>query len=183
MKKFLIILVAISALAILSCNSSPAPATNPAPPAATPAPAPAPAAQPKPATQGDSTQVKANEAPAVTYVNKLDMTGAVDYVVVKGDTLSDIARKQYGGLTNVGVAGARNGFYFPVIILASPNTIADPDLIEVGMKLKIVDLKINLDNPVSRQAIKDCLLNVSSVYNKKGVKATEDGLIRLANSL
>ncbi|MCL2318446.1 MAG: hypothetical protein FWC45_00045, partial [Treponema sp.] len=92
-------------------------------------------------------------------------------------------RKFYGSLTDVGDSGPNNGFYFPVIMLASDSNIVDPDFIDPGMALKIVDLKRNLSNPVSRQAIKDCLMDVSYVYNKKGVKATEDGLIKLANSL
>jgi hypothetical protein len=118
-----------------------------------------------------------------TYRGSLDMTGAQDYTVVKGDTLSQITRKYYGNLTSVGEAGDHNGFYFPVIMLASDSHIADPDLIEPNMKLKIVDLKRNLDNPSSRKAIKDCLNEVAVVYNKKDKPAEEAGLKKLANSL
>jgi len=139
-----------------------------------------------PKIEGDVTQDKVNNALEHiydTYRTKLDMSGAQDYTVVKGDTLSQITRKFYGDLTGVGEAGPNNGFYFPVIMMASDSNIVDPDLIEPGMNMKIPDLKKNLVNPAARKAIKDCLNDVAYVYNKKGVAATEDGLKKLANSL
>ena len=139
-----------------------------------------------PKIEGEVTQEKVNDALGQiydTYRTKLDMTGAQNYTVVRGDSLSQITRQHYGSLTGVGDSGPNNGFYFPVIMLASDSHIVDPDLIEPGMSLKIVDLKRNLDNPVSRKAIKDCLNDVAYVYNKKGVAATEDGLRKLAASL
>ena len=139
-----------------------------------------------PKIEGEVTQEKVNDALTQiydTYRTKLDMSGAQDYTVVRGDTLSQITRNYYGTLTGVGDSGPNNGFYFPVIMMASESKIVDPDLIEPGMKMKIVDLKKNLDNPSARKAIKDCLNDVAYVYNKKGNTATEDGLKKLANSL
>jgi len=139
-----------------------------------------------PKIEGDVTQDKVNTALEQiydTYRTKLDMSGAQDYKVVSGDTLSQITRKYYGSLTDVGDAGPNNGFYFPVIMMASDSKIVDPDLIEPGMNLKIPDLKKNLANPAARKAIKDTMNDVAYVYNKKGVAATEAGLKKLANSL
>ena len=139
-----------------------------------------------PTIEGDVTQDKVNTALEQiydTYRTKLDMTGAQSYTIVSGDTLSQITRKYYGDLTGVGDAGPNNGFYFPVIMMASDSKIVDPDQIEPGMNLKLPDLKRNLANPVSRKAIKDALNDVAYVYNKKGVAVTEDGLKKLANSL
>jgi hypothetical protein len=68
-------------------------------------------------------------------------------------------------------------------MLASGDAIVDPDLLEPGMKLTIPDLKKNLANSGSRRAIKDCLKDVSYVYNKKGQSAVERGLVTLADSL
>ena len=136
--------------------------------------------------EGPVTQEKVNEVLGQiydTYRTSLDLTGAQDYTVVKGDTLSQITRKFYGSLTGVGTAGPNNGFYFPVIMLASDSKIVDPDLIEPDMKLKIPELKRNLDNPSSRKAIKDCLNEVAYVYNKKGDATSEQGLKKLAGSL
>ncbi|MCL2479335.1 MAG: LysM peptidoglycan-binding domain-containing protein [Treponema sp.] len=161
MKRFLVCIVA--AFALISCQTKGA------------------------VIEGDVTQDKVNNALEQIYDNyrgQLDMTGAQEYTVVKGDSLSQITRNYYGSLSNVGNAGPSNGFYFPVIMLASDNSgIVDPDLIEPGLVLKIIDLQKNLSNPSARKAIKDCLIDVAYVYNKKGATATEQGLINLANSL
>jgi hypothetical protein len=118
------------------------------------------------------------------YQPKLDMSGSRDYTVVRGDTLSEITRRYYGNLPNVGEAGFHNGFYFPVIMLASPDShIVDPDLIYPGLTLKIIDLQRNLDNPESHQAIKDSLEDIAHVYHAKNKLAEEAGLIKLSNSL
>jgi hypothetical protein len=113
----------------------------------------------------------------------LDLPHAGEYDVVKGDTLSEITRRYYGSLTDVGEAGTRNGFYFPVIALGSNEDIPDPDLIEIDMEFTIVDLKRNLANPSSRQAIIDSLNNTARIYDRKGDFVTAEGLRRLANSL
>jgi len=165
MKKVLVCFIIAVSLIGMSCKSTPA----------------------HPKIEGEVTQEKVNvafEHIYETYRGKLDMTGAKDYTVAKGDSLSQITRNFYGSLTDVGTAGPNNGFYFPVIMLASDNHgIVDPDLIEPGMKFKIIDLKKNLANPAARKAIKDSLIDIAYIYNKKGNKATEEGLIKLANSL
>jgi hypothetical protein len=136
--------------------------------------------------EGDVTQDKVNQALEhiySTYFGRLDLYGAQIYMVERGDTLSQITRKFYGDLTGVGAAGPNNGFYFPIIMLASDTSIVDPDLIEPGMILTIPDLKRNLADSGSRKAIKDCIKDVSYVYNRKGQSVTEKGLVTLANTL
>jgi LysM repeat protein len=164
MKKVVTLLVCILAFAALSCKSSPSGVK----------------------LEGEITGEKVDSALDQiydAYRPHLVMDGAQDYTVAAGDSLSAITRKHYGSLTGVGEAGPNNGFYFPVIMMAADSEIVDPDKIEPGMKLKIVDLRKNLDNPVSRAAIKDCLNDVAYVYNKKGNTVTEDGLKKLAGSL
>jgi len=169
MKKILVFLFVAVALIGLSCKSAPV------------------ADGVSIEIEGEVTQEKVNEALGKIYsmyYNKLDLSEAQSYTVQKGDTLSQITRNFYGSLTDVGVAGTRNGFYFPILMLASSNAgIVDPDLIEPGMKLTIPDLKKNLANSGARKAIKDCLNDVSYVYNKKGQSATEKGLVALSDSL
>jgi hypothetical protein len=164
MKKFVTgFLVCILVFAALSCKSSPSGVKM----------------------EGEITQEKVDSALEQiydTYRPKLIMDGAQEYTVVSGNSLSGITRNHYRSLTGVGEAGPNNGFYFPVIMMASDTEIVDPYKIEPGMKLKIVDLKKNLDNPESRAAIKDCLNDVAYVYNKKGSAVTEEGLKKLANS-
>jgi hypothetical protein len=104
----------------------------------------------------------------------LILDGAKSYVVVRTDTLSKITRNNYG---------RRNGYYFPLIMLASQDLVKDPDLILPGMRLTIPDLQKNLDNPESRQRIKEFLNEIAGVYNTKGKTITRDQLRALANSL
>ena len=136
--------------------------------------------------EGEVTQEKVNDALNQvygTYRSRFDLTNAQQYTVQAGDSLSEITRRFYGNLTNVGNAGLNNGFYFPILMAASNHVVVDPDLIEPGMRIVIPDLQRNLSNSSSRRAIKECLLDVSHIYNRKGQRATEQGLIALSNSL
>jgi hypothetical protein len=167
MKKLLIFLLTAVFCAGLSCKTAPA-ATEPEI-----------VKEPTQQMIDDSLRAIINK-----YQGKIDMTSARDYTVRWGDTLSKIARRQWGGLTNVGQAGSRNGFYYPVIILASPNDrIVDPDLIYPGIRLKVIDLKRNLANPEARQALKGYLMDISRIYRVKNKPREEAGLIRLSDSL
>jgi hypothetical protein len=105
----------------------------------------------------------------------LILDGAKSYAVIRTDTLSKIARANYGG---------KNGYFFPIILLASQNVgVVDPDLIRPGMMLTIPDLQKNLDDPGARQRIKDFLNEIADVYNRKGNAVTRDRLRSLAASL
>jgi len=168
MKKVLVIMFAMAALIGLSCKTAPKPSDS------------------EVTIEGEVTQEKVNEALEKIYdiyFTKLDYSGAQSYTVVKGDYLVQITQKYYGNLSDVGKAGTSNGFYFPIIMLASGNTIVDPDLIEPGMKLTIPDLKKNLADPGARKAIKDFLKDIAYIYDKKGHSATEKGLVALSDSL
>ncbi|MDR1058463.1 MAG: LysM peptidoglycan-binding domain-containing protein [Treponema sp.] len=108
------------------------------------------------------------------YRSSLILEGAGNYEVVRGDTLAAITKRHYGN---------ENGYYFPIIMMASSDVVADPDLIEPGMKLIIPDLKKNLDAPSSRRDIKSCLADIANVYRSKGDSYTETRLNNLADSL
>jgi hypothetical protein len=94
------------------------------------------------------------------YETKLILDGATDYEVAAGDTLTRISRSKYG---------AGNGYYFPLIMLASNAVVQDPDLIEPGMHLAIPDLQRNLDDPGARQAMKDFFIEIAEVYEQKSI--------------
>ena len=178
MKKYLLCLFIFVILFGFSCATAPdtpAPVTQAAPPAATPSPAApaAPAYTPPPAPAPQP----------VLSANGLDMSGSADYTVIPGDFLSEITRTFYGNLTDVGPAGKRNGFYFPVLMLASDGLINDPDLIFPDMKLKIPDLVKNLDNPDSRRTIKTLLAQAAVLYRSKALPDEAEVLERLADSL
>jgi LysM repeat protein len=111
------------------------------------------------------------------YESGIILTGAKPYTVVRGDTLSNIARTNYG---------AGNGYHFPLIIAASNETILDPDKIEPGMKLTIPDLQANLDNPQARGNLKNLIKDIADFYATKTdalSKSQNTGLTNLYNSL
>jgi hypothetical protein len=112
-----------------------------------------------------------------THQSNLILTGAQQYTVIKDDTPSKIAMKFYGN---------NNGYFFPIIILASKNVIYDPDLIRPGMTLVIPDLQRNLANTDARKGIKLFLRDVADVYAKKTnqwAPTIRRELIKLAESL
>ena len=102
----------------------------------------------------------------------LILDGADSYTVVSGDTLSAISRAQY-----------QNGFYFPLIMLASSDVVLDPDQIEPGMKLTIPDLQKNLNDARAKGKLKDFLVEIAKVYDRRSRPADADGLRNHAASL
>jgi hypothetical protein len=145
-----------------------------------------PAAGPEPESVSDSekeeefTQDHANNAFEQVYETHqfiIILEGARNYRVMKNDTASRIATRFYG---------RGNGYFFPLIILASRNVILDPDLIEPGMNLIIPDLQKNLDNDDTRKGIKAFLFDMADVYENKTSRwasVTQRELIKLAKSL
>jgi hypothetical protein len=109
-----------------------------------------------------------------TYRSELILDGAETYTVVKGDTLSAITRRHYG---------AGNGYFFPLIMLASSDVVLDPDLLEPGMVLTIPDLQRNLNDAAAREKVKSFLSDIAGVYERKEALVTQKRLIELANSL
>jgi len=178
MKRYLPCLFIIAMLFVFSCATAPVtppvetPPTQPQP--STPAPTtPSPGPTPGPVV----TQ------PQVTLIDGLDMSGAAEYTIIPGDFLSEITRTFYGNHTGVGPAGTKNGFYFPVLMLASNGQIEDPDLIFPDTRLRIPDLVKNLANPDSRRTIKTLLAQAAILYRNKALPDEAEGLQRLADWL
>jgi hypothetical protein len=109
-----------------------------------------------------------------TYRPDLILDDAATYLVVKGDTLSAITKKHYG---------ATNGYFFPLIMLASSEVVLDPDLIEPDMTLTIPNLQRNLDDPKAREKIKSFLTDIAGVYEQKASPITQKRLLELSASL
>ncbi|MDR1098983.1 MAG: LysM peptidoglycan-binding domain-containing protein [Treponema sp.] len=109
-----------------------------------------------------------------TFRDELILEGAKSYTVVQGDTLSAITRRNYGG---------KNGYFFPLIMLASSDVVLDPDSIEPGMALTIPDLEKNLSNSQARKKLQKFLEEIARIYDKKGREETRNRLKALAASL
>jgi nucleoid-associated protein YgaU len=106
------------------------------------------------------------------YQSKLILDGAEVYTVVSGDTLVRISRNKY-----------HDGFYYPVIMLASSEVVLDPDKIEPGMQLEIPDLQRNLNDPGAKSNIKSFLNEIAVIEDTRERHGTAEGLRKLADTL
>jgi LysM repeat protein len=164
MKKLLIILLTLCFVFALAISCVQPPPPPPPPPPDPPPPPPAVTIPPPPQT--------------------INLDGIDFYTVARGDTLSSIAIKQYG---------TGNGYYYPLIALASKlgrinnvnvDVVEDIDLIEPGMVLAIPDLQRNLDNAVARRIIKTYMGGeVADINDARGRAGDAAELRKLADSL
>jgi len=106
------------------------------------------------------------------YYDDLILEGAKEYTVKSGDTLAQISNTLYG-----------DGYYYPVIMLASKNVVLDQDRIRPGMTLVVPVLQTNLDRPQSRAAVKGVLLDCAKIEDSRGRKNTAAGLRDHADKL
>jgi len=176
MKKAAFCMVLLLSLFILFACTTPPPTPAPAPasePAAAPAPqTPAPASPASPQTPAPPAPPA--PPPPPDRAHDLVLDGAEYYTVIKRDTLSHIARLKYG---------AANGFYYPLIIMASRDLVEDQDLIEPGTVLTIPKIQPNLNDARARSSMKKFFLEVADI-TEHGHKRPKDaaGLRKLANS-
>lgn len=99
------------------------------------------------------------------YLDVLDLTGADTYTVKEGDTLTSITKAVYG---------EDNGYYFPLIMLASKNVVQDPELIRPGMKLTVPSLERNINNVEKAKILSPYFKDIAGVYKQKRTKAAPD---------
>jgi len=146
----------VSVFMFFACGGTPPPAPAPAPESPPPAPAPPPAPEP--------------EAPPARATD-LVLDGASTYTVVRGDTLSIISKKIY-----------KNGFYYPLIMMASKNIVNNQDYILPGTVLTIPNLQANLDDTRARESMKKFFLEVANTTDRKR-PADAAGLRKLVREL
>lgn len=102
-----------------------------------------------------------------SYYDALVLDGAETYEVQPGDTLTAITKTFYAGKDE-------NGYYFPLIMLASHNVVKDPELITPGMKLTIPNFDKNInDKPVAKK-LSPYFKDLAGVYKQKATPAAED---------
>jgi Tfp pilus assembly protein FimV len=164
-KVFFCLVLILSIFLFFACASAPSASTS-APASSSPA---APAASTPAATPQQTTNTP---VPAASPGNNdIILSGSETYIVVWGDTLTKIARKKYG-----------NGFYYPLILMASSNVVKDQDRIIPGMRLTIPRLQANLDDSRARASMKRFFLETASITERKRPRDAA-GLRNLANSL
>jgi hypothetical protein len=109
-----------------------------------------------------------------SYATDFILDDAQIYTVVEGDTLPAVIRRVYG---------AGNGYFFPLVVLASRDIILNVNVLEPGMKLTIPNLNKNLNDPDARQSLKYFLYDVADVYEKKEAAETLEYEKQLAADL
>jgi hypothetical protein len=109
-----------------------------------------------------------------SYKTDFILDDAQTYTVMKGDTLPAVVRRVYG---------AGNGYFFPLIALASGDVIPDAGVLEPGTKLTIPNLDKNLNDPGARQSLKSLLYDIADVYEKKEAAETREYKKQLAADL
>ena len=159
MKKTLILISVLAALALLfSCASQPAAEE---------------ASQP--AVQSIAPQTPVEEALVTAYeryASGLILEGATTYTVRSGDTLARIGSSLY-----------HNGLFYPIIMMASRDVVLDPDRITPGMVLTVPDLERNLASIGAREAIRSFLREIAVIEEQRNRGDTARGIRDLADSL
>jgi hypothetical protein len=156
MKNFAVCLfLCLSVFVFFACVTPPPPAPEPAPAPVTPPPPPPP--------------------PPPERAHDLVLEGAEYYTVVHRDTLSHIARIKYG---------ASNGYYYPLIIMASRDIVEDQDVIEPGTVLTIPNLQANLNDSRAKASMKNFFLEVADITDRHHKRPRDaEGLRKLAGTL
>lgn len=110
---------------------------------------------------------KSFEKVYTNYYSSLVLKDAKSYTVKKGDTLTSITKTFYAGKDE-------NGYYFPLIMLASHNVVADPELITPGMNLTIPDFDANINDKEVAKKLSPYFKDLAGVYKEKATPAAED---------
>jgi len=163
------LLLFLSFFGFLACANPPPPvqvedSSPPPPTSATDAPSPPTQAEvpPPPLPPPSSPPSRATD---------IILAGAETYTVVKGDTLSKISRGKY-----------QNGFYYPLIMMASADVVSDQDVLEPGMVLTVPNLRANLNDARAKQSMKKYFLDIADITARRR-PADAEGLRNLAGSL
>jgi len=170
------LIISVSILIILfsgACKSKPAPVANTQPVNTTTPPVTA-TTPSTPSTTGPSGSTVNTTSPNTTTGNTygassgsgyrhqsgIILDGAASYTVVRGDTLSRIARRHYG-----------DGSLYPLILMVSDN-INDLDKIYPRMQLTLPALRANMDDPAVRQNINSYFLQIANIEEQRGRRRT-----------
>ncbi|WP_029408929.1 LysM peptidoglycan-binding domain-containing protein [Treponema pedis] len=139
-------IVAIVSFVFSSCGTPP-----PAPPAEKPAPVmedPKPEPEPAPAQEAAPMAEEPMDVPVK------------EYIVVAGDTLSQIALKFYGT--------REKAYYFPIIMTVTPGVIKHPDKLTPKMKLLIPDFELFMKHSASKEKSKPDFEKCIKIYEDEG---------------
>lgn len=150
-------LFAVFSFIFTSCGTPP-----PAPPAEKPAPEVV--EEPTPAVQAETMQ---EPAPVVEEPRDVPVK---EYIVVEGDTLSQIALKFYGT--------REKAYYFPIIMAINPGKVKHPDKLTPKMKLLIPDFELFMQHSPSKMLARPEFEKCIKIYEDEGRSGVVESLGR-----
>ena len=93
-----------------------------------------------------------------------------EYVVVEGDTLSEIALKFYGT--------REKAYYFPIIMTLNPGKIQHPDKLTPKTKLLIPDFELFMKHSASKMLARPEFEKCINIYEDEGKSGVVESLRR-----
>jgi len=93
-----------------------------------------------------------------------------EYVVVEGDTLSEIALKFYGT--------REKAYYFPIIMTLNPGKIQHPDKLTPKTKLLIPDFELFMKHSASKMLARPEFEKCIKIYEDEGRSGVVESLRR-----
>lgn len=155
-------LLAVFSFIFTSCGTPPTP-----PPEEKPAPVvveePAPEVKPEPTPE---------PAPVVEEPQDVPVK---EYVVVQGDTLSEIALKFYGT--------REKAYYFPIIMATNPGIVKHPDKLTPKTKLLIPDFELFMQHSPSKEKAKPEFEKCIKIYEDEARSGVAESLRRRLKEL
>lgn len=97
-----------------------------------------------------------------------------EYVIVEGDTLSQIALKFYGT--------RKKAYYFPIIMTFTPNTIKHPDRLTPKMKLLIPDYDAFMKSTSFKEKSKPDFEKCIKIYEQEERRGVAESLRQRVNA-
>lgn len=150
-------LLAVFSFIFTSCGTPP-----PTPPAEKPAPEVV--EEPTPAVQAETMQ---EPAPVVEEPRDVPVK---EYIVVEGDTLSQIALKFYGT--------REKAYYFPIIMAINPGKVKHPDKLTPKMELLIPDFELFMQHSPSKMLARPEFEKCIKIYEDEGKSGVVESLRR-----
>ena len=162
MKNILKILaiMALFSFVLTSCGTPPTP-----PPEEKPAPVVV--EEPTPAPESASEPNPVVEEPRDVPVK--------EYIVVQGDTLSEIALKFYGT--------REKAYYFPIIMAINPGMVKHPDKLTPKLRLLIPDFELFMQHSASKEKAKPEFEKCIKIYEDEARTGVAESLRRRLKEL
>ena len=149
--------MALFSFVLTSCGTPPTP-----PPEEKPAPVVVEETTPEPITESTPEPEPVVEEPRDVPVK--------EYVVVEGDTLSQIALKFYGT--------REKAYYFPIIMSVNPGKVKHPDKLTPKTKLLIPDFELFMQHSPSKMLARPEFEKCIKIYEDEGKSGVVESLRR-----